>query len=47
MDSIKTDNITYGTTVIDYDIEFATRTTLGIKVNPDGSVYLKAPIDAT
>jgi len=47
MDTIKGDSITYGSTVIDYDIEFAPRKTLGIRVNPDGSVYLKAPSDTT
>ena len=47
MDTINNDSITYGSTVIDYYIEFADRKTLGIRVNPDGSVYLKAPVDAT
>ena len=41
------DHIQYGATIIDYDIEFAQRKTLSICVNPDGSVCLKAPIDAT
>ena len=40
------DSIIYGTTVIVYDIEFVQRKTLGIYVNPDGTVYLKAPIDS-
>ena len=47
MDQITRDHIRYGTTIIDYDIEFAQRKTLSICVNPDSSVCLKAPIDAT
>lgn len=47
MDQITRDHIQYGATVIDYDIEFAPRNTLSICVNPDSSVCLKAPIDAT
>ncbi|MBR3730273.1 MAG: M48 family metallopeptidase [Bacteroidales bacterium] len=41
------DSIQYGATLIEYDIEFVDRKTLGIKVLPDGTVSLKAPIDAT
>ena len=41
------DNIQYGATLIEYDIEFVDRKTLGIKVFPDGTVSLKAPINAT
>ena len=47
MDQIIRDHIQYGATIIDYDIEFAQRKTLSICVNPDSSVCLKAPIDAT
>lgn len=47
MDQIIRDHIRYGATIIDYDIEFAQRKTLSICVNPDSSVCLKAPIDAT
>ena len=47
MDQIIRDHIQYGATIIDYDIEFAQRKTLSICVNPDSSVYLKAPKDAT
>lgn len=47
MDQIASDSIRYGATVINYDIEFAQRKTLGICVNPNGSVYLKAPVTAT
>lgn len=47
MDQITSDSIQYGATVINYDIEFAQRKTLGICVNPDGRIYLKAPIGAT
>ena len=41
------DSIQYGATLIEYDIEFVDRKTLGIKVFPDGTVSLKAPINAT
>lgn len=47
MDQITRDHIQYGATIIDYDIEFAQRKTLSICVNPDSSVCLKAPVDAT
>lgn len=47
MDQITRDHIQYGATIIDYIIEFAQRKTLSICVNPDSSVCLKAPIDAT
>lgn len=36
----------YGTTEINYSILYSDRKTLGILVNPDGSVIIKAPIDA-
>ena len=41
------DSIQYGATLIEYDIDFVDRKTLGIKVLPDGTVSLKAPINAT
>lgn len=41
------DSITYGTTTIEYCIDYGNRKTLGISVLPDGSVILKAPVDAT
>ena len=47
MDQIIRDHIQYGATIIDYDIVFAQRKTLSICVNPNGSVNLKAPMDAT
>ena len=47
MDQVTRDHIQYGSTVIDYNIEFVRRKTLSICVNPDGSVFLKAPIEAT
>lgn len=47
MDQITSDSIQYGATTITYDIEFAQRRSLSICVNPDGSIYLKAPINAT
>lgn len=47
MAQITRDHIQFGATIIDYDIEFAQRKTLSICVNPDSSVCLRAPIDAT
>ena len=41
------DSILYGSSLIEYEIEYAQRKTLGITVHPDGTVTLKAPIDAT
>ena len=40
------DNILYGSTRIEYSIDYVPRKTLGIRVEPDGSVWLKAPKDA-
>ena len=39
------DNIQYGNTRIDYSLEYAERKTLGIKVHPDKSVHVIAPIN--
>jgi len=39
------DNIQYGNTRIDYSLEYAERRTLGIKVHPDKSVHVIAPVD--
>ena len=47
MDQITSDSIQYGATTITYDIEFAQRKSLSICVNPDGSIYIKVPMDAT
>ena len=47
MDQITRDHIQYGATIINYDIVFAPRKTLSICVNPDSTVCLKAPINAT
>lgn len=47
MDQITSDHILYGSTAINYDIEYVKRKTLSICVNPDGSVCLKVPVDAT
>ena len=47
MAQITSDCIQYGATVINYDIEFAQRKTLIICVNPDGGVFIKAPIEST
>lgn len=41
------DSILYGSTLIEFNIEYVERKTLGIKVHPDGTVSLKAPINAT
>lgn len=41
------DYIQYGATTIEYNIVRAHRKTLSICVNPDGSVFLKAPENAT
>lgn len=40
------DNILYGSTRIEYSIDYVPRKTFGIRVEPDGSVWLKAPKDA-
>lgn len=37
------DSVSYGTTIIEYDLEFKPRKTLGIKVHPDKSVKVLAP----
>ena len=42
-----TDSILYGLTRIEYSIDYVPRKTLGIRVEPDGSVWLKAPENAT
>lgn len=47
MDQIVRDSIQYGTTTICFDLVFEDRKTLNIRVNPDGSVFLKAPNDST
>ncbi len=41
------DSILYGSTHIEYSIDYVPRKTLGIRVEPDGSVWLKAPENAT
>ena len=41
------DCILYGSTLIEFNIEFVERKTLGIKVHPDGTISLKAPINST
>ncbi len=46
MDQVNHDSIQYGSSVIEYSIEYTNRKTLGISVHPDGSVSLKAPLDA-
>ena len=45
MDQIK-DCIEYGSVVMEYAVEYRTRKTLGICVHPDGSVEVKAPVEA-
>lgn len=44
---IEQDSIEYGSSIIEYTIQYAKRKTLGIIVNPDGSVALKAPFDSS
>lgn len=44
---MKVDQIEYGTSRIDYSLEYADRKTLGIKVHPDKSVQVIAPMDST
>lgn len=41
-----TGKIEYGSTAVDYTVVFSVRKTLGITVNPDGSVLVKSPMDA-
>lgn len=38
------DHLQYGTSRIDYTLEYAVRKTLGIKVRPDNSVHVIAPL---
>lgn len=45
MDQIK-DCIEYGSVVMEYAVEYRARKTLGICVYPDGSVEVKAPMEA-
>lgn len=45
MDQIK-DCIEYGSVVMEYAVEYRGRKTLGICVHPDGSVEVKAPVEA-
>lgn len=40
------DSILYGSSLIEYEIEYVQRKTLGITVHPDGSVTLKAPLES-
>jgi predicted metal-dependent hydrolase len=41
------DCVTYGTTTIDFFIQYADRKTLGITVHPDGLVVAKVPVNTT
>lgn len=47
MDQIVRDSIQYGTTRICFELMFEDRKTLNIRVNPNGSVFLKAPGNST
>jgi predicted metal-dependent hydrolase len=40
-------SIKYGTTIIEYNLEYSDRKTLGIKVHPDSRVDVIAPTDST
>jgi hypothetical protein len=42
---LTTGQIQYGTSLIDYTLEFAKRKTLGIKVHPDKTVRVLAPLE--
>ena len=39
--------VQYGNSDIQYSIIFSKRKTLGIQINPDGSVVVKAPVDTS
>ncbi|HZH86063.1 MAG TPA: metal-dependent hydrolase, partial [Brumimicrobium sp.] len=39
--------LTYGSQTIEFELIYSDRKTLGITVNPDLSVLVKAPIDAS
>ncbi|HLS30547.1 MAG TPA: hypothetical protein VK021_06800, partial [Flavobacteriaceae bacterium] len=39
--------ITYGSTTIEFELLYTNRKTLGITVNPDLSVQVKAPMDSS
>ena len=41
------ESIIYGSSLIEYEIEYVPRKTLGISVHPDGVVTLKVPLEAT
>lgn len=47
MDPMNRDSIQYGSTLIEYEITYTPRKTLGISVHPDSTVTLKAPLEAT
>ncbi|WP_116125624.1 M48 family metallopeptidase [Lewinella sp. IMCC34183] len=38
------DRIHYGTSTIDFDLTFAERKTMGVRVEPDGEVFVVAPL---
>ena len=40
-------NFQYGTSKIEYSLEYAERKTLGIKVHPDKSVQVLAPTESS
>lgn len=41
------EQLTYGSSTIDFELTYTDRKTLGITVNPDLSVQVKAPLDAS
>src|SRR5690625_1071815 len=41
------ERITYGSQIIEFELTYTNRKTLGITVNPDLSVQVKAPMDAS
>ena len=40
------ESVKYGSSLIKYDLEFSDRKTLGIKVHPDRSVHVDAPLES-
>lgn len=44
---METQTLHYGTSVIEYSLDYADRKSLGIKVQPDNTVHVTAPLDAS
>ena len=41
------EQLTYGSSVIEFELIYTNRKTLGITVHPDSSVEVKAPLEAS